>query len=111
MRFLLLLFTDGTQAPAPGSVPSDALRRYNDGLQKAGVLLAGDALRPPAMGARVSLRDGVLSVTRGAIPAGEVVAAYWLLDVRSEDEAVAWARRYPTADHTVIEVRLVEGRG
>jgi hypothetical protein len=83
--------------------------RYNEALQKAGVLLALDGLHPPSMGARVSFAGGRATVTDGPFPeAKEVIGGYWMIQVRSKEEAIEWAKRCPASDNEVIEVRQVQ---
>jgi hypothetical protein len=83
------------------------MTRYNDELRKAGMLLALDGLRPPGDGATVSFRDGAVTVTDGPFAeAKEVVGGYWLIQARSTEEAVEWAKRCPGQDCR-IEVRPV----
>jgi hypothetical protein len=82
---------------------------YNESLEKAGVLLALDGLHPPSMGARVSFKGGKATVTDGPFPeTKEVVGGYWIIDVASKEEAVAWASRCPGSDNEVIEVRQIQ---
>jgi len=114
MRFMMLMIPAGYESAAPGTMPEDvariaAMMRYNESLQKAGVLLACDGLHPPAMGARVSFAGGKPKVRDGPFAeAKEVLGGYWLIDVKSRDEAIAWASRCPGADNEVIEVRQVQ---
>jgi len=86
-----------------------AMMRYNESLRKAGVLIALDGLHPPSMGARVSFAGGKPRVTDGPFPeAKEVLGGYWMIQVRSRDEAIAWASRCPASDNEVIEIRQVQ---
>ncbi len=81
---------------------------YNKTLQKAGVLLALDCLLPPATGARVSYADGKASVTDGPFAeTKEVIGGYWIIQVRSREEAIEWAKRAPMSNNEVIEVRQI----
>jgi hypothetical protein len=95
-------------------VPEDAvavaaMMRYNESLQKAGVLLALDGLHPPSMGARVSFAGGKPRVTDGPFAeAKEVLGGYWMIQVKSKEEAIEWASRCPASDNEVIEVRQVQ---
>jgi hypothetical protein len=113
MRFMMLMIPKGYEKAAPGTVP-DAdgvarMMRYNESLQKAGVLLALDGLHPPSMGARVSFSGGKPTVTDGPFTeAKEVVGGYWMIQVKSKEEAVAWASRCPASDNEVIELRQVQ---
>ena len=113
MRFMLLMIPRGYESAAPGaSPPADAvaaMMRYNASLRKAGVLIALDGLHPPSMGARVSFAGGKPKVVDGPFAeAKEVVGGYWMIQVRSRDEAIAWATRCPATPNEVIEVRQVQ---
>ncbi len=93
-------------------MPSDdainAMSKYNEELQKAGVLLALDGLHPPSMGARVSFKAGKASVKDGPFAeAKEVLGGYWMIQVKSREEAIEWAKRCPGGDNEVIEIRQV----
>jgi predicted lactoylglutathione lyase len=83
--------------------------RYNEELQKAGVLRALDGLHPPSMGARVAFAGGKPTVTDGPFTeTKEVLGGYWMIEVESKEEAVAWASRCPGSGNEVIEVRQVQ---
>ena len=85
------------------------MMKYNESLQKAGVLLALDGLHPPSMGARVSFPGGKPKVTDGPFTeAKEVLGGYWMIQVKSKEEAIEWASRCPASDNEVIEVRQVQ---
>lgn len=112
MRFMLLVLPRGYEAAAPDAVPDAEgvakMMEYNRSLQKAGVLLALDGLFPPSAGARVSYTDGRATVTDGPFAeAKEVVGGYWILQVRSREEAIEWAKRAPMSNNEVIEVRQI----
>jgi hypothetical protein len=114
MRFMMLMIPKGYENAAPGTVPDDAkavaaMMKYNESLQKAGVLLALDGLHPPSMGARVSFPGGKPKVTDGPFAeAKEVLGGYWMIQVKSKQEAIEWAKRCPAGDNEVIEVRQVQ---
>jgi hypothetical protein len=113
MRFMMLMIPKGYETAAPGAMPEPeavaAMMKYNEALQQAGVLLALDGLHPPSMGARVSFAGGKPTVTDGPFAeAKEVVGGYWMIDVRSRDEAIAWAMRCPAGPNEVIEIRQVQ---
>jgi hypothetical protein len=113
MRFMMLMIPKGYERAAPGTMPRAehvaAMMKYNETLQKAGVLLALDGLHPPSMGARVSFAHGRPKVTDGPFAeAKEVLGGYWMIQVRSKDEAIAWASRCPASEDEVIEVRQVQ---
>jgi len=113
MRFMMLMIPKGYETAAPGAMPDAkavaAMMKYNESLQKAGVLVALDGLHPPSMGARVSFKGGKPKVTDGPFAeAKEVVGGYWIIEVKSREEAIQWASRCPGADNEVIEVRQVQ---
>lgn len=113
MRFMMLVIPKGYESAKPGTMPDpkavSAMMKYNEQLQKAGVLLALDGLHPPSEGARVTFSGGKAKVTDGPFPeAKEVVGGYWMIQVKSKEEAVAWATRCPMADNEMIEVRQVQ---
>lgn len=113
MRFLMLMLPKGYEKAAPGAMPDAkavaAMMKYNESLQKAGVLLALDGLHPPSMGARVSFSGGKPTVTNGPFPgAKDIVGGYWMIQVKSKEEAVEWASRCPASDNETIEVRQVQ---
>ena len=85
------------------------MMKYNESLQKAGVLLALDGLHPPSMGARVSFEGGKPKVSDGPFAeAKEVLGGYWMIQVKSKEEAIAWASRCPVSENEMIEVRQVQ---
>ena len=113
MRFMMLMIPKGYETAAPGAMPDAKavaeMMKYNESLQKAGVLLALDGLQPPSTGARVSFSGGKPRVTDGPFPeTKEVVGGYWMIQVKSKEEAVEWASRCPASDNEVIEVRQVQ---
>lgn len=113
MRFMMLMIPKGYESAPAGTMPPAeavaAMMKYNESLQRAGVLLALDGLHPPAAGARVSFKAGKPTVTDGPFAeAKEVLGGYWLIDVKSRAEAIAWASRCPAGDNEVIEVRQVQ---
>ncbi|MEZ5566451.1 MAG: YciI family protein [Gammaproteobacteria bacterium] len=113
MRFMMLMIPKGYETAAPGTVPDvravEAMMKFNSELQKAGVLLGLDGLHPPSMGARVHFSKGQPKVTDGPfIETREVLGGYWMIQVKSKEEAVAWACRCPAADNEIIEVRQVQ---
>jgi hypothetical protein len=113
MRFMMLMIPKGYEKAAPDAMPSAkmiaAMTKYNESLQKAGVLLALDGLFPPSTGVRVSFSGGKPKVTDGPFAeAKEVVGGYWMIQVKSKAEAVEWASRCPAGDNEVIEVRQVQ---
>ena len=96
MRVMLMIKGD----PEPGATPSEelihAMGRYNDELKEAGVLLDLAALHPSGEGKRVTFSEGKRTVADGPFgEAKEPIAGYWILEVKSMDEAVEWAERVP----------------
>ncbi len=114
MRFMLLMIPKGYESAAPGTVPEDAkaveaMMKYNESLQKAGVLLALDGLHPPSMGARVTFEGGKAKVHDGPFAeAKEVLGGYWMIQVKSKAEAIEWASRCPGSPNEIIEIRQVQ---
>ncbi|HUD43452.1 MAG TPA: YciI family protein [Dokdonella sp.] len=113
MRFMLLMIPKGYENAAPGTMPEAdavaAMMKYNEALQNAGVLLALDGLHPPSAGARVHFAGGKPRVTDGPFAeAKEVLGGYWMIDVKSREEAIAWAMRCPASDNEIIEIRQVQ---
>ena len=113
MRFMMLMIPKGYESAAPGTVPDakavEAMMKYNTALQQAGVLLALDGLHPPSMGARISFEGGKPKVTDGPFSESkEVLGGYWMIDVKSREEAIEWAKRCPGSPNEVIEVRQVQ---
>ncbi|WP_437618387.1 YciI family protein [Sorangium sp. So ce1151] len=113
MRFMMLMIPRGYESATPGTMPDAeavaSMMKYNESLQKAGILLALDGLHPPSMGARVSFPGGKPHVTDGPFAeAKEVLGGYWMIQVKSKEEAIAWASRCPASDDAVIEIRQVQ---
>ena len=113
MRFMMLMIPKGYEKAAPDTVPDakavEAMMKYNESLQKAGVLLALDGLHPPSTGARVSFPAGRPKVTDGPFAeAKEVIGGYWMIQVKSKGEAIEWAKRCPAGENEVIEIRQVQ---
>lgn len=113
MRFMMLMIPAGYESAEPGAMPEvdrvEAMMAYNRDLEEAGVLVSLDGLHPPSMGARVTFPGGKPSVTDGPFPeTKEVLGGYWMINVASKDEAIAWAKRCPATDNETIEVRQVQ---
>src|ERR1700748_3490832 len=112
VRFMMLMIPGGYASAAPDAMPSAeavaTMMKYNEQLHKAGVLLALDGLHPPSTGARVTFSGGKAKVTDGPFTeAKEVGGGYWMIQVKSREEAIEWAKRCPGDDCT-IEVRQVQ---
>lgn len=109
MRFMLIVKSDA--ATEAGRLPRpdefEAMGRYNEELVKAGVLLAGEGLLPSSKGARVTFTDGKPTVTDGPFPeAKELVAGYWLIQVKSKDEAIEWVKRCPSPPKGEMQIEI-----
>lgn len=113
MRFMMLMIPLGYES-APADVQLDpervaAMMRYNEALRDADVLITLDGLHPPSTGARVSFATGAPVVTDGPFAeAKEVLGGYWMIEVDSRDEAIAWATRCPASPNEIIEIRQVQ---
>jgi hypothetical protein len=113
MRFMMLMIPKGYENAAPGTMPDPEavaqMMKYNDALQRAGVLLALDGLHPPSTGARISFAGGKPKVTDGPFSeAKEVLGGYWMIRVNSREEAIEWAKRCPASENEILEVRQVQ---
>jgi len=113
MRFMMLMIPLGYET-APPDVQLDpervsAMMKYNEALKNAGVLITLDGLHPPSMGARVSFASGEPVVTDGPFAESkEVLGGYWMIEVKSRAEAIAWAKRCPASGSEIIEIRQVQ---
>ncbi len=113
MRFIVMV--KATKESEAGKMPSTellaAMGKFNEELVKAGVMLAGEGLHPSSRGARVRFTGSKRTVIDGPFAeTKELVAGFWLWQVKSWDEAIAWARRYPNlrpGRETEIEIRQV----
>ena len=112
MRFMMLVIPKGYESAQPNAAPDAkavaTMMRFNEDLANAGVLLSLDGLKPPSAGARVSFAGGKPKVTDGPFAeAKECVGGYWMIQVKSREEAIEWAKRAPMRDSETIEVRQV----
>ena len=112
MRFMVLVKADKNSEAGvlPDTKLLAAMGKFNEELVKAGVMLAGEGLQPSSKGARVKFAGGKKTVIDGPFAeAKELVAGYTLIQVRSRDEALEWARRFPNpaidGGQAEIEVR------
>ena len=113
MRFMMLMIPKGYETATPGTMPAaDAvaeMMKFNEALQNAGILLACDGLHPPSVGARVTFQGGKPKVSDGPFAeAKEVLGGYWMIKVKSREEAIEWAKKCPAGDNEIIEVRQVQ---
>jgi hypothetical protein len=113
MRFMMLMIPEVYRKPIPPDFMPDMeavkkMGKYNEELQEAGVLLGLDGLTPPSAGARVSFSSGKAKVANGPFAeAKEAIGGYWMIQVKSRDEAIEWAKRCPACTNDVIEIRRV----
>jgi hypothetical protein len=114
MRFMVIRRADEmTEAgvfPDNATEIFEAMGNYMEDMAKAGVLLAGDGLKPSSEGARIQFRGGVPTVVDGPYAeAKELIAGYNLIDVSSKEEAIEWVKRWPAVvdNNPVIEIRQV----
>ena len=113
MRFMMMVIPKGYGKAKPGAMPDaklvEQMSKYNESLVKAGVMLSGEGLHPPSMGARVAFAGGKPNVIDGPFTeAKEVIGGFWMIQVKSKAEAIEWAKRCPMPDGDVIELRQVQ---
>jgi hypothetical protein len=113
MRFMMIMIPEVYSKPIPPDFMPDMeavkkMGKYNEELQKAGVLRGLDGLTPPSAGARVSFAAGKAKVIDGPFAGTkEAIGGYWMIQVKSRDEAIKWAKRCPAGANDVIEIRQV----
>ena len=110
MRFMVIV--KASKDSEAGVMPTEKMLtemgKYNEELVKAGVMLAGEGLHPSSKGARVRFDGKTRSVTDGPFSeTKELIAGFWLWQVRSRDEAIEWLKRAPFADGEELELRQV----
>ena len=109
MRFMILVKAnaDSEAGVLPSTEQLTEMGRFNEELVRAGVLLAGEGLHPSSAGSRVRFSGSERTVTDGPFGAREeLLAGFWLIQVKSRDEAVEWAKRIPFTEGE-IEIRRV----
>ena len=112
MRFMVIIKSD--ENVEAGAMPTEeqltAMGKFNEELVKAGVMLAGEGLLPSSKGARVHLKGNDKTVVDGPFAESkELIAGFWLLDVKSREEVIEWVKRIPTGEgqDAVVEIRQV----
>jgi hypothetical protein len=110
MRFMMLV--KASKESEAGMLPSReliaAMGQFNEEMAKAGVLIAGEGLQASSKGARLTYSGSKRSVTDGPFAeTKELLAGFWMIDVKSKADAIAWASRVPFTDGEVVEVRQV----
>lgn len=110
MRFMIIVKADKNSEA--GVMPDEKLLtemgRYNEELVKAGVMLAGEGLHPSSKGVRIRFNGAKRTVIDGPFAeTKELIAGFWLLQVKSKDEAIAWVKRAPFDGGAEVEIRQV----
>ncbi|HKZ05526.1 MAG TPA: YciI family protein [Methylomirabilota bacterium] len=110
MRFMMLV--KASKESEAGEMPSaeliDAMIKFNEEMAKAGVMQAGEGLHPSSKGTRIKFEGGKRTVTRGPFAnTAELLAGFWLIDVKSEEEAFQWASKIPFTDGETVEIRKI----
>lgn len=108
----VIVFVKADEASEAGVMPSEQLiadmMKYNEELVKVGVMLAGEGLYPSSKGKRVKFSGGKISMIDGPFTeAKELIAGFWLWQVKSKDEAIEWLKRAPFDGGTEVEIRQV----
>src|SRR6476646_10539086 len=110
MRFMVIV--KATADSESGMLPDQKLLadmgKFNDELVKAGIMLAGEGLQPSSKGARVRFSGAKRTVIDGPFAeTKELIAGFWLWQVKSKDEAIEWVKRAPFDGGTEVEIRQV----
>jgi len=110
MRFMMLV--KASKESEAGALPSKellvAMGQFNEEMVAAGVMIAGEGLQPSSKGTRVTFSGSRHTVTDGPFAeTKELLAGFWMIEVKSKAEAIAWASRVPFTDGEVVEVRQV----
>lgn len=110
MRFMMLV--KANKESEAGQMPSkelvDAMAQFNEEMAKAGVMEAGEGLHPTSKGVRIRFDAGRRTISRGPFshPA-EQLAGFWIIDVKSEEEALQWASKIPFTEGEEVEIRKI----
>ena len=112
MRFMMLLPAPPDVLEKVGTVPDKelvlAMRKFNEELARAGALLAAEGLHATSRGSRIKVKEGKRIVTDGPFTeTKEVIAGFWIIQVKSKEEALEWAKRCPLPENGLIEIRQV----
>jgi hypothetical protein len=110
MRFMVMV--PANKESEAGVLPSQELLaemgKFNEEMVKAGVMLAGEGLHASSKGARIKFTGGKTMVTDGPFTeTKELIAGFWLIQVKSKEEAIAWMKRAPFGEGVVLEIRQV----
>ena len=110
MRFMVIVpaNADSEAGVLPDQEILTKMGKFNEEMVKAGVMLAGEGLHASSKGARIRFSGGKTTVTDGPFTESkELIAGFWLIQVKNKDEAIAWMKRAPFDGGTVIELRQV----
>jgi len=110
MRFMIIVKADKNSEAGvlPDKKILTEMGKFNEQLVKAGVMLAGEGLHPSSKGARVRFSGGTQTVIDGPFTESkELIAGFWLWQVKSKDEAIEWVKRAPFGGGAEIEIRQV----
>ncbi len=110
MRFMVMVPADKNSEAGilPDKKLFEEMGKFNEEMVKAGVMLAGEGLQPTSKGARIRFSGGKTTVTDGPFTeAKELIAGFWLIQVKSKEEAIAWMKRAPFGEGVVLEIRQV----
>ena len=110
MRFMVIV--PASKESEAGMLPDEKILtemgKFNEEMVKAGVMLAGEGLHPTSKGTRIKFSGGKTTVIDGPFAESkELIAGFWLIQVKSKEEAIAWMRRAPFGDGAVLEIRQV----
>ena len=110
MKFMVMV--PAGNGSEEGVLPDEKLLtemgKFNEEMVKAGIMLAGEGLHPTSKGARIRYLDGKTTVTDGPFTESkELIAGFWLIQVKSKEEAIAWMRRAPFGGGVELEIRQV----
>ncbi|HVM43761.1 MAG TPA: YciI family protein [Gemmatimonadales bacterium] len=110
MRFMVMV--PASKESEAGILPDnrlfEAMGKFNEEMVKAGVMLAAEGLHPTSKGARLTYSDGKVTVTDGPFTESkELIAGFWLIQVRSKEEAIQWMKRAPFGGGVQLELRQI----
>ena len=110
MRFMVIV--KANKDSEAGKMPTEEMLtkmgKFNEQLAKAGVMLAGEGLHPTSKGVRIKFSDGKTTVTDGPFAeTKELIAGFWLWQVKSKEEAIEWLKRAPFDNNEEVEIRQV----
>jgi hypothetical protein len=110
MRFMIMVPANAESEAGilPDPKVFAAMDKFNEEMVRAGVMLAGEGLHPTSKGARLTFSGGQVTVVDGPFTESkELIAGYWLIQVKSKEEAIAWMKRAPFGGGVEIEIRQV----